>query len=427
MIPPMIIAIEHTNISENYDDFREQFGAWLTEMNTHHKRAKTLGLYEKKGGYAPGNFIGMVWLGEGENKTVLRVDSKFSEQKMDYIEMFTQCAAHPKIGGRMGGCLYFWADEELIESPRDNDFLFLTAIAYLRELNELCRRRLRTHFLREQQNFTGKIKGKILIGENLRQNIIRARPDRIFCEYQSVSDDILENRILRAALERAARYISPDKIDEENYKFIQQWIRASRAALHGVSITPVKPRDFSAARRRGVFSHYARPLALAKAVLLQLGFNPQEQIPEKTKTPPFALDSAELFERYAPLKLLEKYPKLKAPNDNIGGGAGDFAPAVRPDFYVAAEDGAAPQIIDAKYKRVLTREKTPAREDVFQIVAYSRNRGVRKRIECAGDGEVELALAYPFFGKNAEECKISGAYLPPLRLQKIKCPVKGEN
>ena len=250
MIAPVIFGREHEALDlEVYPNIKEYLGnlslSWKNRENP-----KMLGLHWGKGGICPGNFIGMVWLGEGENKAVLCVDSKFPE--MNYIEMFSDCAAHPIIGGRMGNCLRFWADEELIDAPDDKDFLVLTAVAYLRELNELCRRRLRRHFLRERQNFTGKVRGKILIGENLRHNIIRSRPDRVFCEYQSVSDDILENRILRAALERTARYISGKKIGAKNDNTVQQWIRASRAALQGVSITQIRRRDFSAARNRGV-------------------------------------------------------------------------------------------------------------------------------------------------------------------------------
>ncbi|MGI9307148.1 MAG: 5-methylcytosine restriction system specificity protein McrC [Gammaproteobacteria bacterium] len=386
-----------------------------------------LGLHESKGGYAPGNFIGLVWIGGGESRAVLRVDSKFSE--MNYIRMFAECAAHPVIGARLGKCLRFWADEELIPIPKSPDFLELAAAAYLRELNELCRRHLRRHFLRARENFTGKVKGKILINENLRRNITRCRPDRVFCEYQSVSDDILENRILRAALERAARFVSSSCIGEKNNAIMRQWIRASRAALQGVSVAPVKRADFAAARKRGAFAFYRAPLELAKIVLLQLGFNPHEEIPQHAKTPPFALDSAELFERYAELQLLKTYPGLKAlynDRQNIGSGADDFVRRVRPDFYIPSAEGETPQIIDAKYKDNLINKQQPEQEDVFQIIAYSRHRGVLRKINCAENGAVELSLVYPFFGGggDVEEYKTSDAYSRRLHFYKIKCPAK---
>ena len=321
MTLPPVRAQEHEVVDGFGDDHRQ----WLADkFKLNSKEEKILGLYEKGGGYAPGNFIGMVWIGEGESRVVLRVDSKF--EGMNYVRMFCECAEDPKVSDNLH-CLHL-GEGDLIDAPDSKDFSLLIAVAYLRELKALCSRHLRRHFLRERQNFAGKVKGKILAGENLRRNVLRCRPDRVYCEYQSVSDDILENRILRAALERAARYVARNKIKTESVKEelprVQEWIRLCRSRLCGVSIAPIRPRDFAAARKRGVFAHYARPLQLAKAVLRQLGFNPQTELNESAKTPPYAINSEELFERFAELKLREHYGErltaLYSKQQNVSGG-----------------------------------------------------------------------------------------------------------
>ncbi|MGI9296666.1 MAG: 5-methylcytosine restriction system specificity protein McrC [Gammaproteobacteria bacterium] len=418
----------------DHPDLEDSFRATVRNFQDE----KTLGLHFARGGICPGNFIGMVWIGAGESRVALQVNSKFEDEEMDYIKMFAECAAHPEIGARLGGCLHFWADEELIDAPEDSDFLILTALAYLRELNELCRRHLRRHFLRETRNFCGKVKGKILVGENLRQNIVRARPDRIVCEYQNVGDDILENRVLRAALERAARYISRHKLREHSRDFsaAERWIRSCRAALSCVPISPIHRSDFSSVRRRGAFVFYRKPLALAKAVLLSFGFNPRKDIPEKTKTPPFALDSAELFERYAQLKLLEQFPNLRALYERgtiSGGNADGFDFPVRPDFYISRENEQPPQIIDAKYKRfsVPQNEKNADEKDngdFYQIVAYSRHRGLLEKMRCRAEDEIKLSLAYPRIGESGgaaiQEENKTGAFLRDVHILKIECPKK---
>ena len=418
---------------EHNPDFCDKFGntyditqyrEWLNVQTNH---TKILGLHPKGDGFAPGNFIGMVWIGESENKAVLRVDSKFPT--MNYIKMFAECVADSVIGEHIN-CLHLWADEDLINVENNNDFLLLTVIAFLRELNTLCKRHLRRHFLREQQNFVGKVKGKILISENLRQNIIRHRPDRIFCEYQSVSNDILENRILRTALEKAARCIAKyAKNKKYNLSNPQEWIRACRAHLNGVSTAHIKQRDFVAVRTRGVFAPYKRPLHLAKAVLRQFGFNPQQDI-KQTQTPPFALNSAELFERYAELKLRQQYPQLIR-GQNIEGGkyaSDSFGVLVRPDFYVTGDE---PQIMDAKYKRVIVKNKNPIREDIYQVVAYSQHQELLNKMGCDNNQEIKLSLVYPFlyndeFNKNPkiEEWKTTTAFSSELHIYKIPCPTK---
>ena len=418
---PVIKGWEHLPLefSENSglrDLFRAAAGSFQNE--------KMLGLHFAGNEIRPGNFIGMVWIGEkGEEKTraVLRADSKFAE--MDYIKMFAECAANSQIGARVVRCLHFWAGEDLIETERDSDFLILTALAFLRELHELCRRRLRRNFLRVRQNFCGKVKGKILIAENLRQNIVRARADRIVCEFETVGDDILENRILRAALERAARLLSRYEGKNELAES-RIWIRASRAALSGAPVSAIRPHDFISARKRGAFAHYRRPLDLAKAVLRQLGFNPQTEIPEKTKTPPFALNSEKLFEFYAELKLSAKFAGLRAQKQISGG---DFNVSVRPDFYIPSEQ--TPKIIDAKYKKTKNSDEEwiPADSDMYQIVAYSQHRGVREKIGGGGDN-AELSLVYPDVADlragEIKEHKKTDAFMHKVRVIKIGCPIK---
>ena len=425
MIPPIIHSREH---EPAFCLFSNEYREWLQQQQTNFQKKETLGLHEKGNGFAPGNFIGMVWFGEGNNRAVLRVDSKFPA--MDYVTMYAECAAHSTIGDQLN-CLHVWPEQELINT-RGHDFSILTVISYLRELNKFCQRHMRRHFIRERQNFVGKVKGKILIGENQRRNIIRL--DRIYCEYQSVSDDILENQILRTALERAARYFAEYRGKRDAFDILPQWIRASRATLRDVSTRHVKPGDFIAARKRSAFAFYARPLALAKAVLRQLGPNPKAEV-SQTQTPPFALNSAELFERYAEMKLLETYEELLPGKDTDSHDAGDFNVTIRPDFYVPSEQ--TPRIIDAKYKDIKftdieisdnnDEELKPSRDDIYQVVAYSRHQGLLRKMNCDDSDSIELGLAYPYVDESKESVisrKQTNAFKSPLTVYGIPCPTK---
>ena len=440
MTPQTVIHAQEHKVA--FCNFGPGYRQWFADnrLNLTGRENKILGLYEVGGGYAPGNFIGMVWVGEGDSRAVLRVDSKFT--RMDYIRMFCECAADPKVSEHFD-CLHF-CEGDLIDTPQSEDFSLLIAVAYLRELKTLCSQHLRRHFLRERQNFAGKVKGKILAGENLRRNVLRCRPDRVYCEYQSVSDDIMENRILRAALERAARYVASNKIKTKSVKEelprVQEWIRLCRSRLCGVSIARIRPRDFAAARKRGVFAHYARPLQLAKAVLRQLGFNPQTEINESAKTPPYAINSEELFERFAELKLRKHYGErltaLYDQNKNIrGGNKGDkfFRVSVRPDFYVSLQGDDA-RIIDAKYKNTDKFDNNkPAREDMYQVVAYSQHKALLEKIgfkadETPAPKNIILSLVYPRLDNNPNgdiaTLTTTNAFRHHLFIQTVPCPVK---
>ena len=426
MTPAIIRGCEHKPIA---DPIPEECLEWLNRHDIDRKKADTLGLHEKSGGFAAGNYIGMVWLGEN-NQAVLRVDSKFPD--MNYVAMYTECMAHPTMYDRFD-CLHVWPEQKLIDTSK-HDFSILIVITYLRELNKFCQRHMRRHFIRERQNFIGKMKGKILVGENLRRNITHARPDRIYCEYQSVSDDILENQILRTALERAARCVAEHRDRKNTLGILQQWIRASRATLRDVSTRHVKPSDFIAARKRGAFAFYARPLALAKAVLRQLGPNPKTEVLQ-TQTPPFALNSAELFERYAGIRLMESFEEL-LPGENMNShDAGDFNVTIRPDFYVPSEQ--TPRIIDAKYKDINftdmeisdnnDEEHKPSQDDIYQVVAYSQHHGLLRKMNCNNANSIKLGLAYP--DKSTESViskKQTRAFTSPLTVYGIPYPKNNE-
>ena len=426
MSNPPLTATEQTliNFGER-DDLREL----LSSCASNPQNEKLLGCHKTDAGIAPGNFVGAVWIGEGENRTPLESRSKFHAEKMNYLAMYLACAADSEVGGHLRDCVYFWPDDDLIEFPNAPQFSEFIIAAYLRELNALCTRHLRRHFIRQTENLRGKIKGKILPHLQVKHNLPHGRQDRIFCAYQSVSDDIPENRALRAALEVSAKYLARCRaMQPPSKEILRRWIHASRASLSGV-MPIIALKDFRHLRNRGAFFHYRRPLELARIVLRHLGANPAEIRETPNSLPPFAIDSAELFERYAQLILREKYPTLKA-GYKYGNTPGDkkvFNINVRPDFWIAASDDspASPaRILDAKYKR---SESNPSREDVYQVVAYSRHSNFLKtKLNCDDREAIKLALVYPRFGQESESGIVAHredkSFTAPITEFSILCP-----
>ena len=391
---------------------------------------KTLGLHSRGGVIRSGNFVGAVRIGE----CILQVRSKFQEPEMDYMAMFLCCADHPQVGEHMQNCLHFWPEESLIEVDDAPDFCGLIAAAFMRELNDLCAHRLRRNFVREEANLVGKAKGKILSAENIRRNFLRGRAERVFCAYQSVSDDILENRILRAALERVAVYLSGAGLFRDGQGTLERWVRSCRSHLHGVSVVRVRSGDFLAARSRGAFSHYRRPLHLARAVLESTGFDLDGVNGRASGVVPFALNSAELFERWAQVQLLEsaEFSGLQAgyERSNTFAQAGGQI-AIRPDFWIRKKGENPAMILDAKYKSAPKDFKDVSQQDIYQMVAYSRHRAFLEKLHPNApqpeNESVGLALLYPQIGEGGD-VEIVGekdkSFHAPLAVWMIPCPEK---
>ena len=86
--------------------------------------------------------------------------------------------------------------------------------------------------VRNEQNLVGKAKGKIVFSKNIRFNTLKGRDDRIYCRYLQYSEDILENRVLKAALHKAElflnRYFGSASGDKNSFR---DMIAYSRKAL----------------------------------------------------------------------------------------------------------------------------------------------------------------------------------------------------
>lgn len=410
-------AREHEKV-----ELSDEHKKWLNEK-LNNKKTEILGLHQTQKGIAPGNFVGAVWIGDGESKTPLIVRSKFEE--MDYMSMYLACAEDPVVSPHINKCFNFWPDQQPIEAEDLPKLSELLIAAFLRELNELCARHLRRHFVRETDNLRGKVKGKILLPLQIKQNLVRGRLDRVFCSYQTVNHDIPENRVLRAALEQSAKFVNsrPDP----KPLVLHRWIHSSRSALSGVPVVEVKRTDFRNLRVRGVFFHYRRAVKLAEFVLRRLGTNPRAEVKEDVSTPPFAINSAELFERYAEKILRDKkYPGLEAgyERSNIGGDSEGFNVTVRPDFRVPKNSDGTAIIIDAKYKST-ENNYNPSREDIFQIVSYSRHKNfLKNKLNCDETDNIELALVYPVFdgGEKIRQEKTDNSFFAPITVFCLECP-----
>ena len=421
----LIPATERKRIKFGYKHaaLKEWLHKEWPDSEAYSKNKKVLGLHPQGRELYPGDFIGAVWIGEGANKAPLIVRSKFP--KMDYMSMYLECVEHPKIKNNLNKCFDFWPDESPIATKISQELDELLIAIFLRELNELCLRHLRKHFEKETANLTGKVKGKILIHQQVKRNLVHGRSDKVFCSYQTIKQDIPENRILRAALEQSSKFINT-RTQVKRYQGLHRWIHSCRAALSGVPSIEVKESDFRNLRMRGAFSHYRLPIELAKFVLMRKGTNPRAKSQDNTSTPPFAINSAELFERYAEkiLRQKEEYPELKS-GRKIHGNNKNFK--VCPDFWVPrdSEKCTTATILDAKYKKVQNDISEIAENDAYQMVAYSRHKNLLGELNCKeDDDQVELILVYPELDseRGVREGKADRSFGVPLSMHFIKCP-----
>ena len=377
--------------------------------------AARLGLHIENKKPKTGDYVGLVWWPDPKDKegqksqksnTALCVTPKF--ENMDYLAMYLECLKDPVVGPHMDKCFFFWPKKPLIEIPLKEVPLEqasapFAAMAFVKELHEMVRRNMRKNFLQKEENLTGRFKGRLLMGQHIRKNLLAGRPDRNYCQYGVISEDCRENQILLAALERCARLLMSDERAKKNAKLMSM-VRMCRTALQGVTLRRhIHERDFAGIRYTGTFVHYKRPHALARMILNHKELDPSAKSPDKegetnktVKVVPFALCTSELFERYCEVQL-RNVPNLKtwAGSENLGREY-----PYRPDFLSAESITTTHWILDAKYYRSYQKHDRKISEDnIQQLLKYSQHKPVRDKMQSLiqrGDiTDLRLAILYP--------------------------------
>lgn len=354
------------------------------------------GLNRGQGSVELGFFVGVGRI-PIDGSPVLNVGPRFKH--IDYAAMYVRCVADPVVSGHLDQTFTVWPEREPVpvDEARHDGFARLLVYASLNATAKLCARHLRRGSVRVVENLQGRVKGRVLVGEQVRQNLSRMRPDRTVCSFARFEVGTIENTILRAALEVGASFLGRNPMPSAD-RAVLPAMAIARAALSGVAVRRIHARDHLSARTTGTMAVYRTPLRLARAVLDHLGLDPENlHAPAVARdAPPFALCTYELFERYCEVLLRGRYLKMEAlvrSEDNLGHSF-----RVRPDYLVQC-DGQG-WIVDAKYKRKWSWANDVHRADVNQVVGYSRHRAVLEALKGLGmQGDLpRIAVLYPATG-----------------------------
>ena len=128
----------------------------------------------------------------------------------------------------------------------------ITAAVFLSLLKNLCTRPLMGKMITREENLVGKLKGNILFKKNSRLNTLRGRDDRIYCRYLQYSEDILENRVLKAALQKAVLFLNKYFGQASgNKNSFRDMIAYCQNALSHVSHTRITRQDLGKIKTTG--------------------------------------------------------------------------------------------------------------------------------------------------------------------------------
>jgi hypothetical protein len=261
----------------------------------------------------------------------------------------------------------------------------ITASVFITMLKNLCMRPLMGRMERREENLTGKVKGKVVFSKNIQQNTLRGRDDRVFCRYLEYSEDIIENQVLKAALNKAAlfmdRYFGSASGNKNSFRDMISYCRNS---LSHISYKKLSRYDMDRIKTTGVYAYYKPVVNAAKMVLSEITLEATGASTITSYVVPYAVSMEKLFEMFVRaylkkagigsfnsaqpgLKLVQYDDKTAVLKEKDRIYSKYIAGNIKPDI-VIIDDKDNYLVFDVKYKNAESRY---SRSDRHQILAYA--------------------------------------------------------
>ena len=202
-----------------------------------------------------------------------------------------------------GRFLYrIFSDQPLIKIPNSIDIKaeILFALSYVNACYSLCKKGLKKSLVYHEENFTAKVRGKIDVNKNIKQNTSRGRMDKFCCKYVDFTEDTLENRIIKKTLIRSDKIL---KLKFGQDTSVRGKIGFCLNCLRHIKTVDIVKSDFNNVNIGGLYSYYKPVLQLARALteLFHKGYTSTNN--KDYYTIPYAINMETLFEYYARTKL----------------------------------------------------------------------------------------------------------------------------
>lgn len=343
---------------------------------------------------------------------------KFEDiQQTDYLGMLFSALKHPEIAKETDNLFEIKWEKEYISIDSKLDLLTpLLVVQFLRIIHEIVRKGLKKSYYRVEQNLYSKVKGRILVGQTIKQNLLKNKPLNTYCTFDEFGVNGLENRLLKKALVFIRRYLPTLKIPHSE-KYTTEMLNYIMPAFDFVS-EEVNLNDIKHSKTNAFYKEYEDGIRLAKLILKRFGYNITNTQQTSILTPPFWIDMSKLFELYVWGLLIPKYGSEVIFQFQSSYGKLDYLLTKRR------------MIVDAKYKTYYNEEfktlgkkrKEQIASDIRQVSGYARDTKVLLKL---GKSKVEqlnyipdCLIIYPVLANDSDD------HSDPIEIDLIKTEIK---
>lgn len=318
-----------------------------------------------------------------------------------------------------------WLAKSIKIEQKDDRLTPFLIVRFLQTLKNIVRKGLKKNYYKVQENLINRAKGKILVGQHIKQNVFKTRFTTTYCEYQEFGYDHAENRFLKKVLQFVTAYVENNTtLFGTIYSDIQHTIDYCRPAFELVS-DKVNDYELKQTKYNPFYKDYNEALQTGRHILKRFAYNITQTSETEIATPPFWIDMPRLFELYVYSKMVAANPSDR---EQIHFQFKTYGNAL--DILVAKTD--FKMVIDAKYK--LHYKTGQIHKDIRQVAGYARLNKVRQELGIDGDTNIDCLIIYPDMENGIENLSLQSikgnlkeipAYYKVYKLG-VKLPVIGD-
>lgn len=309
--------------------------------------------------------------------------------ELDYLSMLLQVTSVEESNLEIKDLVKIdWLAKTIKIEQKDDRLTPFLIVRFLQTLKNIVRKGLKKSYYKVQENLTNRVKGKILVGQHIKQNVFKNRFTTTYCEYQEFGYDHAENRFLKKVLQFVTAYVENNTALFGNiYSDIQHTVDYCRPAFELIS-DEVNDYELKQTKYNPFYKDYNEALQTGRHILKRFAYNITQTSETEIATPPFWIDMPRLFELYVYSKMVAANPTDKK---QIHFQFKTYGNAL--DILVAKTD--FQMVIDAKYK--LHYKTGQIHKDIRQVAGYARLKKVRKQLNLneKDDTNIDCLIIYP--------------------------------
>lgn len=315
--------------------------------------------------------------------------------ELDYLNMLLQITSVEDSNREINDLVRIdWLSQPIKIKQKNDRLTPFLIVRFLQILKNIVRKGLKKNYYKVQENLTNRVKGKILVGQHIKQNVFKNRFTTTYCEYQEFGYDHAENRFLKKVLQFVTAYVENNTaLFGTIYSDIQHTINYCRPAFELIS-NELNDYELKQTKYNPFYKDYNQALQIGRHILKRFAYNITQTSETEIATPPFWIDMPRLFELYVYNKMIAANPSDKKQihfQFKTYGNALDILVS-KPNFQM---------VVDAKYK--LHYKLGQLHQDIRQVAGYARLKKVREKLGLDDDRNIESLIIYPDIENGIED------------------------